>query len=100
MTGSVNSATRTFEDARIVRPSISMMGCCDSDSRYVGRTEIVLDDLRATAIEAACQEGRVEPSCMFIRRGMTLTPRSDADLEVISQTLRFRDDLLEALGTA
>jgi hypothetical protein len=100
MTESVTSATRTFEDAPVVRPTISMMGYGDSDSKYVGRTEIVLDDLGTTAVEAGCQEGPVEPSGRFIRRGMTLSLRSDADLEMIIQTLRFRDDLLAALDTA
>jgi hypothetical protein len=100
MTESVTSATRTFEDAPVVRPTLSMMGYCDRDSRHVGRTEIVLDDLGTTAIEAACQEELVEPLGRFIHRGMTLSLRSDADLEMIIQTLRFRDDLLEALDTA
>lgn len=84
-----NNATRTFVDMCILRATVSTTGYCGGDSGHGGRTEIILDDLGNTDIDATVTE--TPDKRIAIQLG------GDAELRVIIQALRFSADALEAL---
>lgn len=99
MTASGNSATRTFEDACILRATVSTTGYCGGDSGHGGRTEIVLDDLGSTEIQASFMEELSIRPGEYVDRRITISLGGDAELRVIIQALRFSAEALEALCT-
>ena len=92
-----NTATRIFNDMCVLRATVSTTGYCGGDSGHGGHTEIVLDDLGGTDIQASFSADFDDTPRGDADRRVTIKLGGDAELRVIIQALRFSADALEAL---
>jgi len=98
MTSIENRATRTFEDACILRATVATTGYQGGDAGHGGQTKIVLDDLGNTDIEASFVEEVIPTPGGDVLRRLAINLGGDAELRVIIKALRFSADALEALA--
>jgi hypothetical protein len=86
----VRTESKEFTVVCILRATVLTTGYCGGDSGHGGRTEIVVEDLGSTDIEASFSEAG--------GKRVTLRLGGDAELRVIIDSLRFVAEMLENLA--
>jgi hypothetical protein len=85
-----NFATRTFQDANILRITVATTGFCGGDTGHGGRTVITIEDLGSTDIDASFEDTDTG-------RRLEIRLGGDAELRTIILALRFAADALDSL---